>query len=82
MPTYPILNRENGERSEIFLSLDEWEQFRKENPHIIRDWSDPSTAPASVEVGEWKDKLAKAHPGWNEMLDRFSKVPGSKVKKI
>jgi hypothetical protein len=82
MPTYPIYNKETGERSEIFLSLDEWETFKVENPHIIRDWSDPSTAPNSGEVGEWKDKLAKSHPGWKEMVSRFSKVPGSKVEKI
>jgi hypothetical protein len=82
LPTYPIYNKDTGERSEIILSLDEWDKFKDENPNIIRDWSDPSTAPSSVEQGEWKDKLAKSHPGWNEMLGRMSKVPGSKVEKI
>lgn len=82
MPTYPIYNKDTGERSEIFLSLDEWDKFREENPHIIRDWSDPSTAPSMTELGEWKDRLNKSHPSWNEVLGKAAKVPGSRVQKI
>ena len=47
-----------------------------------RDWSDPATCPASGEVGEWKDRLVNKNPGWNEVLDKASKVPRSQVKKI
>ncbi len=48
----------------------------------IRDWSDPSTAPNSCELGEWKDRLIKKHPSWNEVLGKMSNLPNSKVKKI
>lgn len=82
MPVYPIINKNTGEQKEIALSIEGWEKFRIENEEWIRDWSDPSTAPNFGEVGEWKDKLVKSKPSWNEMLDRFSKVPGSNVKKI
>ena len=78
MPTYPILNTETGERSEIKLTLAEWEEFKKENPHIIRDWSDPSTAPASCETGEMQDKILKSHPSWGEVLKKVKKSGGSK----
>jgi len=33
-------------------------------------------------VGEWKDKLRKKNPGWNDVLHRAQKMPGSRVKKI
>lgn len=82
MPVYPIINKLTGEQKEVSLSIDEWDNFKKENEEWIRDWSDPSTAPSSVESGEWKDKLVKKHPGWNEVLGKMSKLPGSKVKKI
>ena len=47
-----------------------------------RDYSDPSTMPGVGEVGEWKDKLRKKNPGWNEVLRKAGKVAGSRVKKI
>ena len=28
------------------------------------------------------DKLKKSHPGWNDVLHRASKVPGSNVKPV
>lgn len=62
------------------MSVHEIQEWYKENPDWTRDWSEGCAN--FGEVGEWKDKLVKAKPSWNEMLDRFSKVPGSKVKKI
>ena len=47
-----------------------------------RDWSDPSTAPGCGELGEVYDKLKKSHPGWNDVLHRASKYPGSTVKPV
>ena len=78
MPTYPIINTETGEQKEIKLTLAEWENFKTQNPHIIRDWSDPSTAPSSGEVGELRDKIVKAHPSWGEVLKKVQKSGGSK----
>jgi hypothetical protein len=82
LPTYPIIHTETGEQKEIEISVYEWDQWKKDNPGWIRDWSDPSTAPNNCEVGEWKDKLIKKHPGWNQILDNASKAPKSRVKKI
>jgi hypothetical protein len=82
LATYPIINTVTGEQKEISISVHEWEQWKKDNSEWIRDWSDPSTCPASAEIGEWKDKLVKKHPGWNEILDKASRAPKSRVKKI
>jgi hypothetical protein len=76
MPAYPIIHKETGEQKEVSMSIPEWEEFKKQNPLWIRDWSDPSTAPNSAELGEWKDKLAKSHPSWNEVLKKSKKSGG------
>jgi len=38
-----------------------------------RDYSDPSTVPGVGEVGEWRDKLRKTKPGWNDVLTKSTK---------
>lgn len=82
MPTYPIINTKTGEKKEVNMSIDEWENWKIDNVEWIRDWSDPSTAPNSCELGDWQNKLVSKHPSWNTILDRAGKMPGSKVKKI
>tara|TARA_B100002019_G_scaffold290096_1_gene307056 strand:- start:1311 stop:1559 length:249 start_codon:yes stop_codon:yes gene_type:complete len=82
MATYPVVNKTTGEQKEVKLSVHEWDQWKKDNPDWDRDWSDPTTCPSSAEVGEWKDKLIKSKPGWNEVLEKASKAPKSQVKKI
>jgi len=82
MATYPVIHKETGEQKEVCLSVHEWTQWKLDNPQWDRDWSDPSTAPGCAEIGEWRDKLVSKNPGWNEVLDRASKAPGSRVKKI
>ena len=82
MATYPVINKQTGEQKEVVLSVHDWEQWKKDNPDWDRDWSDPSTCPNSGEVGEWKDKLIKKHPGWNDVLGKAAKAPKSNVKKI
>jgi len=80
MPTYPVINKDNGETKELVMSVAEYEQWRKDNPEWDKDWSKGC---ASVgEVGEWKDRLIKTHPGWNDVLHKASKAPGSTVKPI
>ena len=66
--TYPVINTETGEQKEVKMSVHEWDQWREDNPDWTRDYSDPSTMPGVGEVGEWKDKLNKSHPGWNDVL--------------
>ena len=82
MATYPIINKETGEQKDIKLSVHEWDQWLEDNPEWQRDWSDPTTAPSCGELGEVYDKLKKSHPGWNDVLHRASKYPGSTVKPV
>lgn len=82
MPVYPVVNTKTAEQKEVEMSIHDWDQWKKDNPEWIRDWSDPSTCPSPGEVGEWKDKLISRNPGWNDVLEKASKSPGSNVKKI
>ena len=81
MATYPVRNKETGETKEVIMSVHDWDKWKEDNPDWSRDFSDPSTCPGVGEVGEWKDKLVKSKPGWNEVLDRASKQPGATVRK-
>jgi hypothetical protein len=38
--------------------------------------------PGCGEIGEVYDKLKKSHPGWNDVLNKCSKAPGSTVKPV
>tara|TARA_Y100000748_G_scaffold524_1_gene474 strand:- start:212 stop:454 length:243 start_codon:yes stop_codon:yes gene_type:complete len=80
MPTYPIKNLKTGEEKELHMSMKEYCAWRDENPDWDKDWS--KGCAASQEVGEWKDKLVNKNPGWNEVLKKASKAPGSYVKPI
>ena len=82
MATYPVVNTKTGEQKEVQMSITEWDQWKKDNPDWTRDWSDPSTAPMATDVGEWRDKLIAKNPGWNDVLEKASKAPGAKVKKL
>ena len=80
MPTYPVKHKETGETKEMIMSMKEYDQWRKDNPEWDKDWSKGIAGVG--EVGEWKDKLRKSNPGWNEVLQRAGKMPGANVKKI
>ena len=82
MATYPVVHKETGEQKEVSMSVHDWNKWLEDNPDWHRDWSDPSTCPSNAEIGEWKDKLVKSKPGWNDVLEKASKAPGSSVKKI
>ena len=82
MATYPVVNQKTGEQKEVKMSVHEWSKWSDDNPDWTRDWADPSTMPGTGEVGEWKDKLGKSKPGWNEVLDRASRQPGANKLKI
>lgn len=82
MPVYPVVNTKTGEQKEVEMSIHNWDQWKNDNPDWIRDWSDPSTCPSPGEVGDWKNKLISKNPGWNDVLAKASKSPGSRVKKI
>ena len=82
MATYPVVNKETGEQKEVAMSIHDWSKWCEDNPDWTRDWSDPSTMPGTGEVGEWKDKLVAKNPGWNDVLKKAAKAPGSRVKPI
>ena len=75
MPIYPVVNRHTGEKQEVNLSLANYEQWRKDNPDWDKDWS--AGVAGMGEVGDWRNKT---DGGWNEVLRRVSKMPGSVVK--
>ena len=80
MPTYPVINKESGEKKELSMSMKAYDEWRKENPAWDRDWQ---AGVAGVgEVGEVYDKLKKSHPGWNDVLYKASKAPRSTVRPI
>lgn len=80
MPVYPVIHLGTGEEKELTMTVADYEQWRKDNPEWDKNWQ---AGVASVgEVGEWKDKLIKKHPGWNDVLEKASRAPKSQVKKI
>ena len=80
MPTYPVVNKETGEKKELSMSMVAYDEWRKENPGWDKDWSEGCAGLG--EVGEWRDKLITKNPSWNDVLYKASKSPGSTVKKI
>jgi len=80
MPTYPVRHIETGETKELSMTMVEYINWKEENPKWDKDWSQGCAGIG--EVGDWKNKLISRKPGWNEVLERASKSPGSKVKKI
>ena len=79
MATYPVVHKETGEQKEVKMSVHEKDQWKEDNPDWSRDYSDPSTMPGVGEVGEWKDKLRKKAPGWNDVLEKSRRaIPKSR----
>ena len=80
MATYPVRNKQTGEQKEVVMSIHDWDQWKLDNPDWERDFSDPSTCPGVGEVGEWKDKLLKSKPGWNDVLRKAQKTGNNRQK--
>ena len=78
MATYPVVNKDTGERKEVSMSVHDWDQWKDDNPKWTRDFSDPNTCPGlGVEsVGDWQDKLNKKHPSWKQVLKSSEKSAG------
>ena len=78
MPTYPVINLKTKEKKVLSMSMTTYSEWREENPDWDKDWS---AGVAGVgEVGEWQEKLVKKNPGWNDVLRKASKIPGSNVR--
>ena len=82
MATYPVVHKETGEQKEVKMSVMDWTKWCEDNPDWKRDWSDPSTCPMAAEVGDWRNKLVKSKPGWNQVLEKASTAPGAPNLKI
>jgi hypothetical protein len=80
MPLYPVVNKNTGETKELSMTIAQWEEWKEENfkNGWDRDWSQGCASAA--EVGEWKDKLNKSHPSWNEVLGKAKKAGGMNSK--
>jgi|TARA_A100001388_G_scaffold51176_1_gene34569 hypothetical protein len=81
MATYPVVNTKTGEQKDVVMSVHDWDQWKIDNPDWERYYT-PDNAPGVGEVGEWKDKLRKSKPGWNDVLRKAQKAPGSGVKTL
>jgi len=79
MPTYRFENTETGEIFEKWMLMAEKDPYLKENPNL------KPLIPTQMnvgEVGDWQNKLISKNPGWNDVLKKASKAPGSKVKPL
>ena len=81
MATYPVVNTKTGEQKDVVMSVHDWDQWKIDNPDWERYYT-PDNAPGVGEVGEWKDKFRKSKPGWNDVLRKAQKAPGSGVKTL
>ena len=66
MPTYPVINLKTKEKKELFMTMDEDDQWKKDNPDWDKDWQ--AGVASAGEVGEWRDKMATTHPGWADIM--------------
>ncbi len=77
MPTYPVKNLKTGETQELHMTMKEYMTWKEENPDWDKDWQ--AGVAETQEMFKWTGEAASS--GWNEVLDRASKQPGSTVRK-
>ena len=82
MATYPVKHKHTGETKEVVMSVHEWEEWKENNPDWFRYFTPENSPGCGLEVGEWKDRLNKKHPGWKEVLKKASAGPGKKAKDL
>ena len=76
MPTYPVKHKETGETKELYMSMKEYDQWKKDNPDWDKDWNagvggtiygEPKQSQGFKEVMQ---KVQERHPGAN--LSRYT----------
>ncbi len=79
MPTYPVINLKTKEKKELYMTMKEYDEWRKDplNSDWDKDWQ--AGVAASQEMFRWTGEAASS--GWNEVLDRASRQPGANVTK-
>jgi hypothetical protein len=76
MPTYPVINSTTGETKELYMSMRDYDQWRKDNPEWDKNWAagcggSMYGAPKSSDgFKEVMSKVQEAHPRAN--LSRFT----------
>ena len=71
MPTYPVKNLKTGEEKELVMSMKAYDEWKQENPDWDKDWS--KGCASAGEVGDWRDKMSKTHPGWKDVMGQVKK---------
>ena len=66
MAIYPVKNLKTGEMQSLNMTLAEYEDWRDNHPDWDKDWQ--AGVASAGEVGEWRDKMAKTHPGWTDIM--------------
>ena len=74
MPTYPVKNLKTGEEKELHMSMKEYSEWKDENPDWDKDWS--KGCAGAGEVGDWRDKMSKTHPGWKDVMGQVKRHKG------
>ncbi len=74
MPTYKFRDTVTGDVFEKWMLMAEREPYLEANPQLVQM---PTMLNSVSEVGDFQNKT---DGGWNEVLHRVSKVPGSVVK--
>ena len=62
MPTYPVLNKNTGEKKELSMSMKDYDQWRKDNPDWDKDWN--------AGIGGHMDGTPKAEDGFKEVMSK------------
>ena len=73
MPTNPVINLKTKEKQELSMTMKEYDQWRKDNPDWDKDWQ-AGVCNEVTEVGDWRDKMSRTHPGWKDVIGRVGKV--------
>ena len=71
MPTYPVKNLKTGETQELSMTMSAYDEWREKNPDWDKDWS--KGCAGAGEVGDWRDKMSKTHPGWKDVMGQVKK---------
>lgn len=76
MPTYAVINTKTGDKQELYMSMSDYTQWRKDNPDWDKDWmagiggtiyGEPKQSDGFKEVMQ---KVQSAHPNAN--LSRYT----------
>ena len=67
MPTYPVLNKNTGEKKELSMSMKDYDQWRKDNPDWDKDWN--------AGIGGHMYGKPKADDGFKEVMSKVQAAP-------